>query len=457
MSERMNERMHAADDGTVVSMNPAAAGRSALRRSLRHHLLAVGVMALVLVFGLGGWAATTEFSGAVIAQGQLVVDSNVKKVQHPTGGVVGELRVRDGDQVHAGDVLLRLDDVQTRANLGIVTKQLDEYTARQAREEAERDGADTIDFPAQLLARRADPDVAKAVNGERRQFEVRRAAREGQRSQLNERITQLHEDITGYDAQIKSKADQIEWITKELDGVNELWNKNLVPYTRVTALEREKARLDGERGQTIATIAQAKGKITETELQILQIDQDMRSEVGKDLADIRAKTAELVERKVAAEDQLRRVDIRAPQDGMVHQLNVHTVGGVIAQGEQIMLIVPESDTLDVEAKIPPQDIDQLRIGQLAVLRFSAFNQRTTPELNGEVKVIAADVTEDQKTGNRYYTIRISVPPAEVARLDGLCLVPGMPVEAFIQTSPRTVLSYLIRPLHDQFARAFREK
>ena len=453
----MSERMHAADDGTVVSMNPAAAGRSALRRSLRHHLLAVGVMALVLVFGLGGWAATTEFSGAVIAQGQLVVDSNVKKVQHPTGGVVGELRVRDGDQVHAGDVLLRLDDVQTRANLGIVTKQLDEYTARQAREEAERDGADTIDFPAQLLARMADPDVAKAVNGERRQFEVRRAAREGQRSQLNERITQLHEDITGYDAQIKSKADQIEWITKELDGVNELWNKNLVPYTRVTALEREKARLDGERGQTIATIAQAKGKITETELQILQIDQDMRSEVGKDLADIRAKTAELVERKVAAEDQLRRVDIRAPQDGMVHQLNVHTVGGVIAQGEQIMLIVPESDTLDVEAKIPPQDIDQLRIGQLAVLRFSAFNQRTTPELNGEVKTISADVSEDQKTGNRYYTIRISVPQTQIERLGGLHLVPGMPVEAFIQTSPRTVLSYLIRPLHDQFARAFREK
>jgi len=222
-------------------------------------------------------------------------------------------------------------------------------------------------------------------------------------------------------------------------------------------LSAKRRASEGERGQLVAAIAQSKGKITETELQILQIDQDMRTEVGKDLADIRGKTAEYVERKITAEDQLKRVDIRAPQDGMVHQLNVHTVGGVIQQGEQIMLIVPESDALDVEAKIQPQDIDQVRIGQSAVLRFSAFNQRTTPELNGEVIRVSADVTEDQKSGQRYYTVRVSVPASEVARLEGLKLVPGMPVEAFIQTSPRTVLSYMIRPLHDQLTRAFREK
>ncbi len=277
---------------------------SGLDAALRRHVLAIGVAAVVLVFGLGGWAATTEFQGAVIAAGQLVVGSNVKKVQHPTGGVVGEVLARDGAIVKGGDVVVRLDDTQTRANLAIVTKSLDEMAARRAREEAERDGYDTITFPPDLLARMRNDDVASAVNGEQKQFETRRVAREGQRKQLKERIAQLNEEAGGYAAQISSKIKQIEWITKELVGVNELWEKNLVPYTRVTALEREKERLDGERGQLIATIAQSRGKIAEIELQILQIDQDMRTEVGKDLADIRAKTAELVERKVAAEDQL---------------------------------------------------------------------------------------------------------------------------------------------------------
>jgi HlyD family secretion protein len=217
-------------------------------------------------------------------------------------------------------------------------------------------------------------------------------------------------------------------------------------------------RLEGERGQLIANIAQAKGKITETELQIIQVDQDMRTEVGKDLAEIRAKTSELVEKKVAAEDQLKRIDIRAPQDGVVHQLAVHTVGGVItAQGDPIMLIVPENEALSIETKVQPQDIDQLRLGQPAVVRFTAFNQRTTPELNGTLSRISADVSEDQKTGTRYYTVRIAIPDSEIVRLGGLKLVPGMPVEAFIQTTPRTMMSYLVRPIHDQVIKAFREK
>jgi HlyD family secretion protein len=428
-----------------------------VQRALRRHVIAIVVTSIVLVVGLGGWAATTEISGAVVAPGQLVVNSNVKKVQHPTGGVVGELRVREGNRVNTGDIVVRLDDTQTRANLAIVTKALDENAARQAREEAERDGADAVVFPQDLAGRMANPDVAKAVNGERKQFETRRLAREGQRSQLRERIAQLKEETGGYQAQIASKNNQLAWITKELAGVNELWQKNLVPYTRVTALERDKERLGGERGQLIATIAQTKGKIAETELQILQIDQDMRSEVGKDLAEIRAKTAELVEKKVAAEDQLKRVDIPAPIAGVVHQLAVHTIGGVIGPAEVIMLVVPEADALEVEAKIQPQEIDQVRVGQSAVLRFSAFNQRTTPELNGEVSRLSADVSEEQKTGARYYTIRIAVSQSELERLGGLKLVPGMPVESFIQTNARTVMSYLVKPLHDQVSRAFREK
>jgi HlyD family secretion protein len=428
-----------------------------LRGMLRRQTSAIVIAALLLVAGLGGWAMTTEFWGAVIAAGQLVVDSNVKKVQHPTGGVVGKLNVREGKEVKAGDIVVSLDDTQIRANRDIVVKALNELAARQAREEAERDGLDKVTFPADLLARQSDPDVAKAVTGEQRQFEIRRTSREGQKAQLRERMIQLRQEIGGYEAQITSKDKQIEWVGKELVGVYELWEKNLIPYTRVTSLEREKERLVGERGQLMAGIAQSKGKIAEIELQILQVDQDMRTEVGKDLAEIRARTAEMIERKVAAEDQLNRVDIRAPIDGVVLQLTVHTVGGVITAGEAIMLIVPQTDTLQVEAKIPPQEIDQIRIGQPAVLRFVAFSQRTTPELNGTVIRISADVSEDAKTGARFYTIRLDVSPEEVARLGAVKLVPGMPVETLIQTSPRTVMSYLIKPLHDQLVRAFREK
>jgi len=427
------------------------------RRSIRFHLGVAIVMAILLVGGIGGWAATSEFAGAVIAQGQLVVDSNVKKVQHPTGGVVAELNVRDGDIVKEGQIVIKLDDTQTRANLQIVTKGLDEIAARRAREEAEIDGMDTVTFPGDLMARQGDPDIDRILVGETRLFEIRRKTREGLKGQLNERIAQSQEEISGLIAQVDSKDKQIEWIKKELDGVRELWTKQLVQFNRVTALEREQARLEGERGQLVASIAQSKGKIAETKIQILQVDQDMRTEDGKDLAEIRGKAAELVEKKVAAEDQLKRIDIRAPQDGMVHQLDVHTVGGVVTQGQQIMLIVPAADKLIVEAKVQPQDIDQVHVGQPAVLRFTSFNMRTTPELDGQVHVVSADVTQDQRSGASYYTVRIAVSPHEIARLGEVKLVPGMPVEVFIQTNVRTVVSYFMRPFHDQIAKVFREK
>ena len=427
------------------------------RRAIRQHILLSLVVVVLLVGGIGGWAATSEFAGAVIAQGQLVVDTNVKKVQHPTGGVVAELRVRDGDMVNLGDIVIKLDDTQTRANLAIVVKGLDEFAARRAREEAELEGKDTVTFPDELTARKDDPEIAKILTGEAALFEIRRKTREGLKAQLTERVSQSEEEITGLVAQVESKDKQIEWIKKELEGVRQLWTKQLVQFTRVTTLEREQARLEGERGQLVAAIAQSRGKISETKIQILQIDQDMRTEVGKDLADIRGKSAELVEKKIAAEDQLKRIDIRAPQNGMVHQLDVHTVGGVVTAGQQIMLIVPAADKLIVEAKVQPQDIDQVRVGQPAVMRFTAFNSRTTPELNGTVVVVSGDVTQDQRTGASYYTIRIAVPPSEIARLDAPKLVPGMPVEVFIQTTIRTVVSYFVRPFQDQIAKAFREK
>src|SRR5262245_8341317 len=427
------------------------------RRSMRL-LVAWGVAtAAFLVLGVGGWAATTELAGAVISTGFLVVDSNVKKVQHPTGGVVGELRVRDGDHVKRGDIVVRLDDTVTRANLQIVTKGLDELGAREARLEAERDDDETIDFPVAMLSRKSDPEVARVLAGEQSLFDLRRKARLGQQSQLREQIAQLEDEIVGLGGQVDSKKREMELITQELKGVRELWDKRLVAISRMMALERDATRLSGERDGLISRIASSKGKIAEIKLQIIQIDQNLRSEVAKELREIQGKSAELVERKVAAEDQLMRIDIRAPQTGIVHQLAVHTVGGVVQASEPLMLIVPETDQLAVEAKLPPQNIDQVAIGQRATLRFSAFNQRTTPEINGVVHTISGDITQDQRSGASYYVVRISMPDEEVARLHGLKLVAGMPVEAFIQTGDRTVISYLVKPLHDQIMKAFRER
>ena len=287
--------------------------------------------------------------------------------------------------------------------------------------------------------------------------ELRRGARLGQKSQLRERIAQLNDEIRGYTALQEAKAEEIELIQRELEGVRALWNKNLVQINRLISLEREAARIKGERAQSISATAQSRGKIGEIELQIIQIDQDLSSEVAKELREIDGKIGEFVERKVGAEDQLKRVDIRAPQDGVVHQLAVHTVGGVVSPGDPIMLIVPEADALAVEAKVSPQDIDQLHVGQPAGLRFSAFNQRTTPEINGTITRISADVSVDQRSGQSFYTIRIGVSPEEIARLGNVKLVPGMPLETFMKTYDRSVMSYFIKPLEDQVLRAFRER
>ena len=425
--------------------------------SIRQHLTVGLVVVVLLAGGLGGWASTAQISGALIAPGSIVVESSVKKVQHPTGGVVGELRAHDGDLVKAGDVVVRLDDTVTKASLAIVTKNLDGLLARAARLEAEQRGFDKIVFPQMLLGRADDPDVKSVMASETKLFDVRVNGRIGQRAQLRERITQLNEEIAGLTAQEQAKDQEIALVEKELVGVRDLYDKHLVQLTRLTTLERDAARLSGERAQYIASRAQAKGKITETELQIIQVDKDLVSDVSKDLRETNDKIGEFVERKVTAEDQLRRVDIRAPQDGMVLQSSVHTVGGVITAGDTIMLIVPQTDDLQVEAKVNPQDIDKLQIGQKTLLRLSAFNQRTTPELNGVVSRVSPDVTTDQRTGQSYYTIRVSMSPEEIARLGDVKLIPGMPAEAFVQTGERTLLSYLIKPLNDQLMRAFREK
>ena len=437
--------------------------RLAIRRL---NIIGLAIVVL-LVGGFGGWAATSQLSGAVIAPGSVVVESNVKKVQHPTGGVVGEILVHEGSSVEAGQVLMRLDDTVTRSTLGVVQSQLDELTAREARLLAERDGADTIVFPDNLMTRIQEKSVATAIAGEGKLFEARRNGRLGQQSQLRERIAQSNEEIRGLMSQQTGKERELKFITEELVGVTELYGKNLVSISRMNTLQRDKARIEGEQGQYVADIARARGKISETELQILQLDQDFRTDVLKDLRETEGKIGELKERVTAAKDQLQRVDIRAPQSGIVNQMSVHTVGGVIANGETIMQIVPRSDALVVEAKVAPQDIDQIAVGAVGVVRVMAGDQRTMPDLTGVLTRVSADLTHDQQSGQNsqnsqqanqaYYLVRVSLPEEQVRRLGDLKLVPGMPAEVFIQTYARTPLQYLLKPLREQMARTFRER
>jgi membrane fusion protein, type I secretion system len=393
-----------------------------------------------------------KFAGAVIAAGSVAVDSNVKKVQHPTGGVVGQLYVHDGDHVTTGQLLIRLDETASRADLEIVHKALNGLYARKARLAAELDGADALAVLAALADTRDDADVKDQMESERKLFEARRKARLGKQDQLKQQISQLDEQVAGLNAQKQAKDKDLALIEQELQGTRDLWKKNLVPLNRLTTLQREEARLQGEAGQLIASAATTKEKIAETQLQILQIDQDFASDVAKDLRETDSKIGEDVERRVAAEDRLKHTEIRAPQDGIVFQSTANTIGGVITagtSGDPIMLIVPESDQLTIEVKIDPKDIEQIRLGQPALLRFSAFNLRTTPEVNGTVSRIAADTSTDQRSGQSYYLVRIAMSADAVGKLGELKLTPGMPVEAFIQTGERTLLSYLVKPFRDQ--------
>ncbi|NNH42039.1 HlyD family type I secretion periplasmic adaptor subunit [Rhizobium laguerreae] len=432
-------------------------GAPSAERAIRN--LTVAALGTVLLLGgvMGGLAATTRLSGAVIASGTVVVDSYVKPVQHQKGGTVGQIFVKNGDLVEAGQVLIHLDDTQTRANLAIVRKRLTELSARTARLEAERDGAEEVAFSEDLLAKENSPDIARSIDGEKRLFADRRSSRMSRKAQLRERIGQLKQESEGLVAQETGKRQEIALIEKELASTQRLFDQGLVPANRVYALQREAASLTGELGSLVANEAQTKGKITETELQIIQIDDDQRSEVSDQLRQAESDAGEFSERLVAAEDDLRRIDIRAPQGGIVHQLAVHAAGAVIAPGEAIMQIVPDRDALVAEVKLLPTDIDQVSIGLAVHLRFSAFSQRNTPELNGIVKSIAADLTVDQRSGVSYYLVRARVSDGEWQRLGEVTPVPGMPVEAFIQTGDRTALAYLTKPLMDQIARAFKEE
>jgi HlyD family secretion protein len=434
---------------------PDLAGR--LRRGFQDELRA-GLRVLVLGVGIvGGWAVVMPLSAAVMVAGTLVVESDVKKVQHPTGGVIAQILVHDGMHVKEGELVARLNEVQVGANLQVIMKQLDEARMRIARLTAERDGMDEPKLPHELATRTGDKDIEQLIMSENSLFKARASARQSQKELLRGHIGQLGEEIEGLKAQIKSKGTQLDLIASELRGVQSLYDKQLVPLTRLTALQREAARLDGEREQLVSTIAETRSKISEAELQIIRIDQDLRAEVTKDLRESQDKESELTERSVAAQDQMNRIDLRAPTSGVVHQLAVHTIGGVIGPAEVIMEIVPDSDNLQVQARLSPKDIDQVLVGQKTLVRLSAFNQRTTPQLNGVVSYVSADLSHDKQTDAAYYTLRVTLPGAELRRLNDLQLVSGMPAELFLQTGSRTMMSYLLKPITEQMQRTFSER
>ncbi|HLH92172.1 MAG TPA: HlyD family type I secretion periplasmic adaptor subunit [Xanthobacteraceae bacterium] len=428
-----------------------------VRRSYERELR-TGLRVLILGVGLiGGWATLVPLASAVVAAGSLVVQSNVKKVQHPTGGIVAQIAAHDGMHVNAGDLLVRLDATQARANYEMVAKELDEVRIRIARLTAERDGLDAPKLPAELADRSADADVGARFASEKSLFAARASARKNQKDLLTSRVVQLGQQIDGLQAQIKSNASQVDLIAGELQGAQTLFAKGLAPVTRINSLQRELARLQGERGQFQSSIAETQSKIGEAKLQIIRVDQDFRADVLKDLREAEGKEAELAERQVAAQDVRDRIEIRAPTAGIVHDLAVHTIGGVIKAGETVMEIVPDAGDLQVEARLSPKDVDQVKVGQSTLVRFSALSQRTTPQLSGVVSYVSADTTHDQQSNVSYYTVRVTLPAEAHRQLAGLQLVSGMPAEIFVETGSRTMMSYLLKPIADQLRRAFSER
>jgi HlyD family secretion protein len=425
--------------------------QSSLKRNMRVGMILIGL----LVFGLFGVAALVDIRGAVIAIGQVSVESKVKKIAHPTGGVIAEVYVRDGARVKAGQPLMRLESRVSGVSASVSGEGLEQLLAMRARLEAERDGRAGPVFPAELT-RRPDPSARAAMAEEARLFRLRQQARRGQHQQLAERVRQLDQQIRGYQAQISASERQTALIQPELEGVRQLWEKKLVTINKVNQLERTAVDLDANVASLSANIAQSRARITETRQQMIQLDQDARSEAGAQLAEVISKLAEQQVRTVATDDINDKTLIRAPYDGVVDKLAFSTVGGVVPPAETIMEIVPDSDRLTVEAQVSPADRDQLRMGQEAALSFSAFNVQTTPQLSGRLVHISAETTTDERSGATYYKVRLDVDEQEMKKLGDLKLEPGMPVEAFIQTEDRSLLSFITKPLRDQLGRSFRQ-
>lgn len=428
------------------------AGRQSF--GLRGHVVVGSALALLLVLGCGGWAASAALNGAVVTQGAVKIDQNLKEVQHRDGGIVQSIAVRQGDRVEEDQVLFRLDDVQTRTELSIIRSQLAENLGRKARLVAERDNLPGVSYPPEIAALSDDADHIR--EGETRLFTGNKANRDSRKEQLEISIVQSGEEIRGLEARQVAKIEEVRLVELERGKYLNLFEKGFIDGVKVFNINREWARLLGERGEIDATLARAKLRISDARLQIIAIDETARTEAQRELRQVEAKLSELSDRRIANEDRLARMDIRAPIAGTINELMIFTVGGVITPAARLATIVPQSARLMVEVRIAPNDIDQVHVGQTARMRFSAFNRNTTPEVSGKLAHISPATTKDPVNGQSFYVGEVQIEDAEIA-LGVRRLLPGMPVEVFIATEDRTALSYLLKPLMDHAERVFRER
>jgi HlyD family secretion protein len=438
--------------GAPSTATGTSKGRDPAQFSMRGRVIWGTLFAVALVGGVGGWAVNAKLTGAVIGQGTVKVDEDLKVVQHVDGGVVREIGVRVGDRVTQGQVLLRLDATQAQAEHSILTGQIIELEARRFRLLAERDGHAGLDVPEDFFT---DGQLGLiAIDEETQLFDSNLAYRKTQLDQMEQQISQLQQEIVGLESQQVANASEFELASTELARLDELAAGQLVEVSRLTAAERDTARLQGQMGEIEASIARARSRMSELQLQILGMDSDRRTVAQRELRTVDAQLAELRERHHAAGARLERIDITAPASGVVNELSVSTLGGVISPAERLLTIVPDDADLTIEFRVAVTDIDQVTVGKEATLRFSAFNQRLTPEAEGVVTRVAAAAQFDEATGQSFYTADVEVTDDAV---DIAQLVPGMPVEVFVQTEEQSAIAYFMKPFTDQVSRAFREE
>lgn len=423
------------------------------------HILFGTIIIAALFGGLGYWSINTEISGAVVTSGELRVETNIKPVQHPEGGVVGAIFVREGEQVKANQPLLRLEQITQDAQRAILDGQITELQARETRLVAERDSVTTLTFPGDLLDRaNEDSEIAKLVYDQRSLFNARLSGYRQQAAQLRERVGQIQSEIAGSGSRLASFNEQLVSVEGERVRVTGLLNQGLTTETRLQEILREKARIEGEIGALQSNNAGLRRQIQETRIEMTRLRESRREEALSELREVQGRINEIRQRIVVADESLRKIEIRSPQDGVVQDLAVFAAGAVVAPGEPVMTIVPTADRLVLEAKVEPTKRDQVAIDRPARVRFSTFNQRTTPELNGKVVKVSPDRKIDEITGAPYFAVEVLLSDEERAKLDpDDKLVPGLPAEIFIETDKRTPMSYLLKPLTDNFSKAFREK
>jgi len=419
----------------------------------------LGLLTILAIFGGGGaWAALTRISGAIIASGSISVESKIKTIQHLEGGIVAKIYVRNGDRVKPGDPLVRLDDTALSAKLNIASNNLLELVARKARLEAELEGRKSIEFPKEILDEANMAITRRIMASKTALFEARKETRQGQKGMMEQKIIQLGEQIQGLQAQMLSKTNQADILMSNIQRKQEAATEGLVSRDSMDQLRRQHLQLVGEAGELAANIAGIRSTITQTRLQIIQIDIDLREKVQKELREVSNKITELREQETALKDTLRRTLIVSPVSGRVHNMTIFTVGGVVAPAKPILQIIPDNDRLIIEARIRVTDIDQVFIGQQASVILSAFDSRTTPTLAATVTNISAARLVDSSTNTPYFNVEIEIAESELARLNpNQKLLPGMPADAYIRTGERTPLDYFLKPLANQIMRAFKEQ